>query len=222
MNTKYRDDTEKTVDLAVGKEIKISDSQEPVKKMKTNSPRLSYEVFVSALHYSLCIVAILDRFLWNTWPRQTYQIGRGSAGSDKMDGLKPGPWSVALYDILARTSGRYAILAYNFLLLTRMESVEWLFAETFIAKKLLDCRNIVNANIRMHRWNGIALCVLTLLHVWSILFPVVFHGYRAKVVLGLLEWPLSERTPTRCDYEDYLDGCWPVSYNSPRRLESCV
>ena len=165
-------------DLSLQKSLKSKPSKRP--------PFLSYELFVSILHYSLCIIAIIDRFQWNVWPRQTYQIGMGSAGTDKMDGLKPGPWSVALYDILARTSGRYAILAYNFLLLTRMESIEWLFAETFVAKKLIDCRNIVNANIRMHRWNGIALCVLTLLHVWSILFPVVFDGYTAKVVSELV------------------------------------
>ena len=108
----------------VSKEIQPVDSLEKPERLPKRPPGLSYEVFVSALHYTLCIVAILDRFLWNTWPRQTYHIGRGSAGSDRMDGLKPGPWSVALYDILARVSGRYAILAYNLLLLTRMESVE--------------------------------------------------------------------------------------------------
>lgn len=185
-----------------------SPSKEPIRKRK---PLVSYEAFVSILFYTLCILAVLDRFLWNTWPRQTYQIGRGSAGSDKMDGLKSGPWSVQLYDILARTSGRYAILAYNFLLLTRMESVEWLFTDSFVSKYFLDCTNIVNANIHMHRWNGIALCILTLLHVWSILFPCVFHGYEAKLVLGQFEWPLSERTPARCDYDNYEEGCWPVS-----------
>lgn len=194
-------------------EIQITESS-PSKKAKQSTKRppvISYELFMSILHYTLCFLAIMDRFEWNVWPRQTYQIGRGSAGSDKMDGLKSGPWSVALYDILARLSGRFAILAYNFLLVTRMESVEWLFAETFVAKKFLDCRDIVNANIRMHRWNGIALCVLTLLHVWSILFPCLFHGYKAKVVPGKFEWPVSERTPPRCDYDNYVEGCWPVS-----------
>ena len=184
----------------------------PSEKSVRRPPIIPYEVFISIFHYTLCLLAIVDRFTWNVWPRQTYQIGRGNAGTDKMDGLKPGPWSVALYDSLARLSGRYAIFAYNFLLLTRMESVEWLFAETFIAKKILNCSNIVNANLRMHRWNGIALCVLTLLHVWSILFPVVFHGYVPLLVPGLFEWPISERTPPKCDYDEGPEpGCWPVS-----------
>ena len=71
---------------------------------------------------------------------------------------------------------------------------------------------MVNANIRLHVYNGIALCVLTLLHVWSILFPCIFHGYTAKVILGNFEWPVSERTPTKCSVEEF-DGCWPGDAN---------
>ena len=34
-----------------------------------------------------------------------------------------------------------------------------------------------------------------LLHVWSILFPCLFHGFGAQVLVGTPEWPLSERKP---------------------------
>ena len=202
---------EMTFDEEVSSNDSRSDKQAITKCPRRTAPLIPYEWFISVIHYTLCLIVILDRFYWNVWPRQTFQIGTGSAGSDRMDGLKPGPWSVALYDVLARTSGRYSILAYNFLLLTRMESIEWFFAETFIAKYLLDCRNIVNANLRMHRWNGIALCVMTLLHVWSILFPCICHGYQPLLVPGQFEWPLSERTPRRCseDEDPKEDGCWP-------------
>jgi hypothetical protein len=60
---------------------------------------------------------------------------------------------------------------------------------------LLDCRDIVNANMRLRHWNAIALCVLTVLHVWSILFPWMFHGWSAQAVPGKFEFPLSERPP---------------------------
>lgn len=42
---------------------------------------------------------------------------------------------------------------------------------------------------------GIALCVLTLIHVWSILLPCITHRWKAQVVPGSFEYPLSERTP---------------------------
>jgi hypothetical protein len=158
------------------------------------------------------MLAIVDRFTWNTWPRQTYSIGAGSAGSDRTVGFKPGPWSVVLYDCLARVSGRYSIICYNFILITRLESLEQLLTSSFVRKYLLDTSNIINANNRLHYWNGIGLCVMTLLHVWSIVFPCITHGYSARVVPGNFEWPLSERTPVKCSVSND-PGCWPGDAN---------
>ena len=176
-------------------------------------PSISYEQFMWVTSTTITLLFILDRFLWNLWPRQTFSIGAGTAGSDRMQGFKPGPWSVVLYDVIARLSGRFSILCYNLLLLTRLESFEdFLGPSSFVAKNLLDCSDIVNANLRLHKFHGILLCVLTLLHVWSILFPCVFHGYSATVVPGKFEWPLSERTPIKCSVED-VPGCWPGDAN---------
>ena len=123
-----------------------------------------------------------------------------------------GPWSVVLYDSLARVSGRYSIICYNFLLITRLECLEHILTSSFVRKYLLDTSNIVNANVRLHSWNGIGLCVMTLLHVWSILFPCITHGYTAVVVPGVWEWPASERTPVKCSVSDE-PGCWPGDAN---------
>ena len=179
-----------------------------------SSPMVSYELFMWTWFLILSFLAIYDRFDWNVWPRQNFTIGKGSAGSDRLVGYKEGPWSVVLYDVIARISGRYSIVCYNFLLLTRMESLEdFLSSGSFISKYVLDCSNMVNANIRLHMYNGIALCVLTLLHVWSILFPCIFHGYSVKVIPGQFEWFLSERNPTKCKVEQF-DGCWPGDANA--------
>lgn len=134
------------------------------------------------------------------------------AGTDRLEGYKPGPWSVVFYDCLARVSGRYCIICYNFLLITRLESLEYILTNSFVSKHLLNCSNIVNANNRLHISTGIGLCALTLLHVWSILFPCIFNGYSAVVVVGNFEWPLSERTPVKCSEED-VPGCWPGDAN---------
>jgi hypothetical protein len=67
--------------------------------------RPSYEVVAWLLYSTITLAAIVDRFTTNIWPRQTFLIGKGTAGTDFVDGLKPGPWSVAFYDIAARVSG---------------------------------------------------------------------------------------------------------------------
>ena len=35
--------------------------------------------------------------------------------------------------------------------------------------------------------------MFTLVHIYSIFAPVIFHGYAAEVNVGDFEWPLSER-----------------------------
>jgi hypothetical protein len=78
-----------------------------------------YETVLWTLHVTIItVLAIIDRFTTNFWPRQTFRIGSGSAGNDRMP-IKEGPWSVALYDILARVSGRFSIVCFNFMLITR-------------------------------------------------------------------------------------------------------
>lgn len=154
-----------------------------------------YETLVWVIYGSLTILFVLDRFFWNLWPRETYSIGAGSAGSDFKGGLKPGPWSVKVYDIFARASGRYTILALNLMLFTMMHTLQSRLSETWVARHLIDFTNAQAANRRLHIWNGVGIVVLTLVHVWTILLPCITHGWSAQVVLGSFEWPLSERAP---------------------------
>jgi hypothetical protein len=156
---------------------------------------ITYEAATWFTFVAITMLAIVDRFTTNVWPRQSFIIGSGTAGTDPLT-LIPGPWSVMAYDIIARISGRHAICCFNLLLVTRCKSFEYYLANsTFINRHLVDCTNITHANLRLHRWNAIALCVLTIVHVWSILFPCMFHGYSAQVLVGTFEWPLSERKP---------------------------
>eukprot|EP00615_Pteridomonas_danica_P003382 CAMPEP_0114348804 /NCGR_PEP_ID=MMETSP0101-20121206/15015_1 /TAXON_ID=38822 ORGANISM="Pteridomonas danica, Strain PT" /NCGR_SAMPLE_ID=MMETSP0101 /ASSEMBLY_ACC=CAM_ASM_000211 /LENGTH=93 /DNA_ID=CAMNT_0001486977 /DNA_START=53 /DNA_END=331 /DNA_ORIENTATION=+ len=52
---------------------------------------LKYEILLWGLYVTTTILAIMDRFTTNYWPRETFTIGSGSAGSDRIN-LKPGPW----------------------------------------------------------------------------------------------------------------------------------
>ncbi len=162
-------------------------------------PFIKYEFLVWLLYGAWTFLAIVDRFTWNVWPRETHRIGAGTAGSDFVGEvhfqLKEGPWAVKLYDAVARISGRYCIVALNLLFFTMCHTTYAWLSECWVARNLVDMRNYVKANRRLHNWNGIGIITMTLLHVWSIIFPSIVHGWRAQVVLGNFEWILSERGP---------------------------
>jgi len=158
-------------------------------------PPIPYGALVWTVYGAFTLLAIVDRFTTNVWPRQLFRVGAGTAGSDFTAGIKPGPWSVALYDILARTSGRFSICALNLLFATMMHTSMAAAAESWIGRRVIDFRGAAAANAALHKWNGIGLAVLTLLHVWTVLAPALFHGFAVRVVLGVWEWPASERGP---------------------------
>lgn len=80
---------------------------------------IKYETMLWTVIATVSVLAIVDRFTTNYWPRQSFKIGAGSAGNDQIKGFKEGPWSVVAYDIIARVSGRFSIVAFNFMLITR-------------------------------------------------------------------------------------------------------
>lgn len=162
-------------------------------------PFVSYELFVWLIFGTWTALAVIDRFTWNIWPRDMCSIGSGNAGSDfvgdKFFQLKDGPWTVKLYDAVARASGRYCIVALNLVFFSMCHTTYAWLSESWLARHVIDMSDFVGANKRLHKWNGIGIVFMTLLHVWSILFPCIVHGYHAQVVLGNFEWILSERAP---------------------------
>lgn len=199
-----RPDTSPSRSTPTGKVSKMWSSSESVPtttelrnpQTTTKFSLFNYEALVWAMYGSVTVFFVLDRFFWNFWPRETYHIGAGSAGSDFKDGLKPGPWSVQVYDAIARASGRYTILALNLVLFTMMHSFQAYLSESWLARRgVIDFTNAKAANRRLHIWNGVGIVVLTLAHVWTILLPCLTDGWSAQVVLGNFEWPLSERAP---------------------------
>eukprot|EP01025_Chloroclados_australasicus_P042608 TRINITY_DN4529_c0_g1_i2.p1 TRINITY_DN4529_c0_g1~~TRINITY_DN4529_c0_g1_i2.p1 ORF type:complete len:673 (-),score=7.54 TRINITY_DN4529_c0_g1_i2:3032-5050(-) len=169
---------------------------QPIKDNRTlfEYQMICYEFLVWLFFGVAVVFATLDRFLWNLWPRQIYNIGNGPAGMDYTDGLLPGPWSVKLYDVCVRLTGRYILLAFNILLFTMMKTTMSWLAESWVAKYVVDMSNVHQANYRIHKYNGIGICVFTLVHIWCVLFPCIFHKFSSKVTVGEFEWPLSERS----------------------------
>ena len=106
----------------------------------------SYEAFMWVTSLTVAVVSAADRFIWNVWPRQMFQIGAGNAGSDILVGYLPGPWSVVTYDVLARISGRFSIVTFNLMLVVRLRCLAHLLTTSRLAPyihRVLDCSNLV-------------------------------------------------------------------------------
>ena len=88
--------------------------------------RYSYYLAFWSVFGITSILAIVDRFTTNIWPRNDFSYFSNSQnktvkfGSDFTDGLKPGPWTVKTFDAFARISGRYCITSCNALFMTMM------------------------------------------------------------------------------------------------------
>ena len=63
-------------------------------RQKTRRWRPSYATLMWAFWVTVTGCWVVDRFTTQMWPRQMFSIGRGSAGSDIIDGLHPGGWTV--------------------------------------------------------------------------------------------------------------------------------
>lgn len=167
------------------------------------SPWFTYEGLFWGTFLPLTAWWIADRFFGNVWPRDSFELqfslhGATSFGGDRRSKsgwgpkLKEGPWAVKLYDVVARISGRFTMFGLNALMFVYMHTLHsWMMENLSEWIDFTDAR----ARHRIHARIGYAVVVATLVHVWSILFPCVVHGYNAKVNPGLFDLPASERTP---------------------------
>ena len=80
--------------------------------------------------------------------------------------------------------------------------LEQYLESSWISKHIIDCSNTAKANMEAHKFNGIGLCIMTMIHTWSILLPCMTHKWGAQVIPGTFEWNLSERTPACFKYAD--------------------
>ena len=82
----------------------------PPLRSTTSSPRLRHRFCLTygrVLAFSSALIttlAVLDRFLWNVWPRQhvVRQIGAGGPGFDSVDYAETEDFGVLFYQVFAR------------------------------------------------------------------------------------------------------------------------
>lgn len=166
-----------------------------------HSSYCTYSLVMWMLYLSITTLAILDRFTTNVWPRQNCRIGKGTCGNDSAMSFD-NPWTVIFYEFVARVAGRVMIVSLNFQFITMMKrSFQWLQDKT-MKNRCIDMSNVRGENVWFHIVNGCVLIVSTLLHIWSILFPVFFSGFDVQVRAGEFEWPVSERKPAGFKHVD--------------------
>ncbi|CAM9174985.1 unnamed protein product [Ectocarpus sp. 4 AP-2014] len=136
---------------------------------------------------------VLDRFYWNFWPRQT--ICTDGCGGDffcKMDDdpgcLKDGPWSAKTFDVIARISARFIISTTNLMFITMCHGTWNYLSEVQVLRPFLYAWR--TDNFWLHSIGGWTMGIWTMLHVYSLLLPSIFHGFKNVAVGGPVELPL--------------------------------
>ena len=161
--------------------------QKPRRKVKYAT--LFWVVFII-----LALLFIIDRLTINIVPRQAFNIPSlgYTTGTDHHD-FPTSPWTATLHEIVSRLSGRYNMVALNALFFTMMHTLHAKMASSRLAD-YIDFSDH-SAPIIIHEKIGLSICIVTIIHVWGILFPTLFEGYSVGVTVGTLTFPLSERAP---------------------------
>lgn len=139
------------------------------------------------IFWGTLLLAVLDRFTWNVWPRQSFNCAApGNCGEDYGSDephwtLIGGPASVKAYDVIVRATSRITIWTINGLFLTMCHnSYNWWCERSKHVAGIFDFRY---ANVRIHRTLGVVLAVAVMSHMWAIFLPVVFGGWGGGVKL---------------------------------------
>ena len=161
--------------------------QKPRRKVK-------YATLFWVVFTVLTLLFIIDRLTINIVPRQAFNIRSlgYTTGTDHHD-FPTSPWTATLHEIVSRLSGRYNMVALNALFFTMMHTLHAKMASSRLAE-YIDFSDH-SAPIIIHEKIGLSICIITIIHVWGILFPTLFEGYSVGVTVGTLTFPLSERAP---------------------------
>eukprot|EP01064_Diplonema_japonicum_P032857 TRINITY_DN629_c2_g1_i1.p1 TRINITY_DN629_c2_g1~~TRINITY_DN629_c2_g1_i1.p1 ORF type:complete len:616 (+),score=179.31 TRINITY_DN629_c2_g1_i1:70-1848(+) len=155
-------------------------------------PWVRYETLFWVVWIVFTLIAVCDRLWINSWPRESF--GKDGYGTDKRNVID-GPWTVQLYDVTARISGRLCITALMGICVTILNVVFNFLSESKTLQKYVFLWDWREANLRIHKALGITLALSTVPHVWSVLFPVFFSSYSLQfetVHETELRFPISE------------------------------
>ena len=170
------------------------------------SPR---QEFALKLHWSMCQKQKAIQL--NTTNETSFKIASG-CGNDYFCGnkaqqellnakdgplgcLKEGPWTVPLFDVLSRISGRLIITATSLEFLTVCRCSWNFLASSSIPWLRRYLNNWQQDNITLHKLGGWIIGVCTVIHVWSFFLPSIFNGFTNRLIMQEpFSWPFQITT----------------------------
>ncbi|CAM9357300.1 unnamed protein product, partial [Ascophyllum nodosum] len=112
---------------------------------------------------------------------------------DGLGCLIKGPWSVKVFDFIARASARLIISTTSLMFLTMCHGTWNYLSEVEIFRPFLYRWR--NDNRWLHTVGGWTMGIWIVVHVWSLMLPWLADGYKNVKVGGDLEWPLQVPLP---------------------------
>ncbi|CBN79562.1 hypothetical protein Esi_0011_0129 [Ectocarpus siliculosus] len=101
--------------------------------------------------------------------------------------LKAGPWSAKAFDAIARASARFIISTTNLMFITMCHGTWNFLSEVQVLRPFLYAWR--TDNFWLHSIGGWTMGIWTMLHVYSLLLPSLFHGFKNVAVGGPVELP---------------------------------
>ena len=159
---------------------------------KSRQPVITYKALFWVAFIAAAFLFILDRMTINVLPREKFSTPGFGTSSDK-------PWSQnvsvtwSIHEAISRVSGRYTMIGLNALFFTTMHTLHAKLSTSFLGD-VIDFTD-ETAQLDIHRKIGASVCIITVVHVWTILLPCIFQGFTVGILVGTFSWPLSEREP---------------------------
>ncbi|CAM9357224.1 unnamed protein product, partial [Ascophyllum nodosum] len=135
---------------------------------------------------------------------------------DGLGCLKEGPWSVKVFDFIARASARLIISTTSLMFLTMCHGTWNYLSEVEIFRPFLYRWR--NDNQWLHTVGGWTMGFWIVVHVWLLFLPWLANGYKNVKVGGDLGWPLqvslsggnidTENRLARWGLDDIWRICW--------------
>ncbi len=141
--------------------------------------RISYELLQWIFIILFTLIAVIDRFTINLWPLWV----------DSPGPTIPGNFSVTCFSLISWISSRMLLVSSSYIFLFQNRVFWNWFVEIPIINKYISIGDIHQINNRIHYYVGIYFIgIPVLLHVWSIIFAVIFPQNPPNEMKLYFEW----------------------------------
>eukprot|EP00039_Didymoeca_costata_P032985 m.40222 g.40222 ORF g.40222 m.40222 type:complete len:321 (-) comp9637_c0_seq2:1572-2534(-) len=176
----------------------LFEDQPKLTQKKTNArflgyPVNSYGVILTLFFAITTFLWVLDRFTANVWPRQIHTLPDGSPAGYDHKGMDIYPWTVLVFEISVRFTGRFLTCALNVAMFTLTRQFHHWLLETRVATRgYIDFSQEYEWRIWLHRIAGWGIGMTVMIHVYVILLAPIFNKFELSIADTKFSSPLSE------------------------------